>query len=247
MRRDVVNLYSPAIGAGANVIALGSYGRPVLAFPAMRGRAHDWESTGMVDAVRPLIDAGRVKLYLVDSFDDGSWFRNDLPLDARAREHLKFEDWILNQVVPFIHQDCAGIPEIITTGCSMGAFHAVTFALRHAHVFPVALGLSGVYDVRTFEAWGDYGTDAYFVDPIAFVGGLHGDHLAWLQRQLTLHLVVGTGAWEDSSGALQSTRALRPILEAKGLRTKYYEWGWDTPHDWPSWRRQIATYLPEYC
>ena len=65
-------LYSPATGAGA-VIAHGHYGRPVLVFPAEGGRAEEWEERGMVAAVGGLLDAGRVKLYCVDSFDRASW------------------------------------------------------------------------------------------------------------------------------------------------------------------------------
>src|SRR3712207_7817325 len=47
----------------------GHWGRPVLAFPAEAGRAPDFESWGMIDAVGDLIEAGRVKVYCVDTFD----------------------------------------------------------------------------------------------------------------------------------------------------------------------------------
>ena len=66
MRRDVVELWSPELGWSPRVIAYGSYGRPVLVFPSSEGRAEDYESNGMVDAVRPLIDAGRVKVFCVN-------------------------------------------------------------------------------------------------------------------------------------------------------------------------------------
>ena len=39
-------LYSHAIGANGSVVAYGHYGRPVLAFPAERGRAWDWQDNG---------------------------------------------------------------------------------------------------------------------------------------------------------------------------------------------------------
>ena len=67
MRRDVYDLYSPAIGASGSVIAYGHWGRPLLVFPSEQGRAVDYENNGMVGAVSWLIDAGRVKLYCVDS------------------------------------------------------------------------------------------------------------------------------------------------------------------------------------
>jgi esterase/lipase superfamily enzyme len=66
------------------MISYGHYGRPVLVFPSEAGRAWDFENHGMVAAVEDLIDAGRVKLYCVDSLDD--WTRSDhnVPTEERA-------------------------------------------------------------------------------------------------------------------------------------------------------------------
>jgi hypothetical protein len=33
----------------------------------------------------------------------------------------------------------------------------------------------------------------------------------------------------------------------KGLRPELDLWGYDVPHDWPSWRNQIARHLPRFC
>ena len=58
------------------MLAYGHWGRPVLAFPSEQGQAWQYEERGMVDAIAPLIDAGRVKLYCVDSYDSQSWQRS---------------------------------------------------------------------------------------------------------------------------------------------------------------------------
>ena len=144
-------LYSPAIGAAGNVVVYGHYGRPVLAFPAERGRAWDLQDQGMIDAVGGLLEAGRVKLYCVDAFDAESWSHGWLPLEERARQHERYESWIVDQVVPFIHDDLGGPQDIVATGCSMGAFHAANFALRRADLFPLAICLSGNYDLLDGE------------------------------------------------------------------------------------------------
>ena len=60
-------------------------------FPSEPGRAWDYESNGMVGAVAHLIDAGRVKLYCVDSFDHASWSDRALPLEERARRHQAYQ------------------------------------------------------------------------------------------------------------------------------------------------------------
>jgi len=245
VRRDVVDLWSPELGWSPRVIVHGSYGRPVVVFPSSEGRAEDYESNGMVEAVRPLIESGRVKLYCLDSWDGGSWYRSDLELEDRAQLHEAYERWVVEGVVPFIDGDCGGRQEMLTTGCSFGAFHATNIALRRADLFPVAIGLSGVYDLSDL-GWGRRGNAFYFNNPMDHVSGLHGDHLAWLQFQLSLLLVVGQGQWEDTTGALDSTRAFGGLCAAKGLRVETDIWGHDVSHDWPAWRAQIAHHLPRF-
>jgi esterase/lipase superfamily enzyme len=240
-------LHSPAIGAGGEVIRYGHWGRPVLAFPAERGRASDFASTGMVDAVAGLIEAGRVKLYCVDSYDSATWSAHAVPLEERARRHEGYESWIVEQVVSYIVDDCRGAGEIMTVGASMGAFHALNVALRHAEVFPLALCLSGNYDPASWNGWGERGDAFYFNNPCHYVAHLHGEHLDWLRGRLSVVLVCGQGQWEDATGALDSTRRMAGMLAEKGIRHELDLWGPDTPHDWPSWRAQLAHHLPRFC
>lgn len=248
MRRDVYDLYSPAIGASGSVIAYGHWGRPLLVFSSEQGRAVDYENNGMVGAVSWLIDAGRVKLYCVDSFDRETWSREDLPVEERAARHGAYESWILDQVVPFVYDDCGGPLEIMTTGCSLGAYQAVNLALRRADLFPLAIGLSGNYDPATWNAWGARGDAVYFQNPCDYVPNLGGDHLDWLRSRVSLVLVVGQGAWETHpTGALPSTRYLAEQLWLKGIRCELDLWGFDVAHDWPWWQRQLAHHLPRFC
>ena len=113
----------------------------------------------------------------------------------------------------------------------MGAFHAANFALRRADLFPVAICLSGNYDMWTNQPR----RPAY------------GDHLDWLRSRVSLLLVCGQGMWEDTTGALESTKRLAWLLGEKGIPHELDLWGHDVPHDWPSWRAQIAHHLPRFC
>ena len=245
MRRDVVELWSPELGWSPRVIAHGSYGRPVLLFPSSQGRAEDAETFGLVDAVRPLLEAGRVKLYCVDSWDGGSWYRTDLPLEERARLHEAYERWVVEGVVPFVDGDCGGRQDMAVAGCSFGAYHAANLALRRADLFPLALCFSGVYDLSVL-GWGERGTSFHLNTPLWSLAAADGEHLDWLRSRLSLLLVCGQGTWEDTTGALESTRAFGALCAEKGLRVETDLWGHDVPHDWPSWRAQLAHHLPRF-
>jgi esterase/lipase superfamily enzyme len=186
---------------GGAVLAYGHYGRPVLAFPSENGEVWDWEARGMIDALAEPLEAGRMKLYCIPSFDRESWTRRDLGLEERAR--------------------------------------------RRGDLFPVAVGVSGVYDVSV-QGGGERGEAVYFNNPMDYVTHLGGDHLDWLRSQVSIVLVCGQGQWEDSTGALDSTRRFGSLLGEKGIRHEVDLWGHDVPHDWPSWRRQVAHHLPRF-
>jgi esterase/lipase superfamily enzyme len=214
MSARVVELHSPAIGAAGRVAVYGHYGRPVVVFPSEGGSAFDFQDRGMLEAVGHLLEAGRVKLYCVDAFDSG---------DRGA-----YEAWVIDHVASFIHDDLGGPQDIVTTGCSMGAFHAANFVLRRADLFTAAICLSGNYE---FGLTGE-------------VAGLNGDHLDWIRSRASFLLVCGQGMWEDTTGALESTKHLAGLLAEKGIRHELDLWGHDVAHDWPSWRAQIAHHLP---
>jgi esterase/lipase superfamily enzyme len=231
---------------GGNVLAYGHWGRPVLVFPSEQGNCAQYEDFGMVDAVGDLVEGGRVKLYCVDSYDGWTWHDRSVPLEERARRHGVYESWILERVVPFIRDDTGGQGDIAVTGVSFGAYHAANFALKRADLFPLAICQSGVYDVSAV-GWGERGDAVYFNNPMDNVEHLHGGHLEWLRSQLSILLVVGSGQWEDTTGARASTEAFAGRLHDKGLRAELDVWGPEYPHDWPSWRAQLAHHLPRFC
>lgn len=228
------------------MLAYGHYGRPLLVFPSEQGHCNDYEDRMMIASMAHLIDSGRLKVYCIDSYDAQSWQDKSVPLEERARRHGRYEEWVIDHVVPWIFDDCGGSREIMVTGCSFGAYHAANFALKRADLFPVALCQSGVYDVSAV-GWGERGDATYFNNPMDYVPHLEGDHLMWLRDRVRIQLVCGQGQWEDTTGALDSTKAFARLLADKGIPHELDLWGHDVPHDWPSWRDQIAYHMPRFC
>lgn len=247
MNHEAAELWSDALGAAGRVLRYGRWGRPVLVFPTEPGHACEFEDNGMVGALGSLIEAGRIKLYCVDGYNAASWSNRGISLEDRARNHGRYESWILGEVVPWIYRDCGGALEVVTLGCSLGAFHAANFALKRADLFPLALCLSGNYDPSSWHGWGERGPAVYFSNPVDYVPHLHGEHLDWLRARVSLLLVCGQGQWEDTTGSLDSTRQFAALLAARGIRHELDLWGYDVPHDWPSWRAQLAHHMPRFC
>jgi esterase/lipase superfamily enzyme len=248
MDRFQLELDAPGLDRAGTVIRYGHFGRPVIAFPSERGRAWDYENNGMVAAVAPLIDAGRIKLYCVDSFDDRSWSDHWLSLEDRARTHAAYAGWITGPVCGWIGTDSPGASDAILTGCSLGAYHALQLALTRADLFPVAICQSGNYDPAQWHAWGERGEAAYFTNPTDYVPQLHGDHLQWLRDRLQIVLTVGQGPWEvHPTSSLPEALRMAGLLAERGIPHELDVWGHDSAHDWPWWQRQIAHHLPRFC
>jgi len=237
---------SPELGRDVHLWRFGHWGEPVLVFPSAAGFAHEWQRQGMVDALKPLIDAGRIKLYCPESNVAESWTRKQGHPSERHARHQAYESFVVETLVPYIRHDLnptaqAGRPpaRIAVTGCSLGALYAVNFALKHPETFHWALAMSGRYEVRGFlDGYDDH--RVYFDNPLAYVPNLHGAALE-RTRQTSVTLVCGRGKWEE--GCIEETVALASAMRARGIPHECDLWGHDVAHDWAWWRRQAMHHL----
>lgn len=243
-----VELQVPGTEESLGVIRHGHFGRPVLVFPSEAGRAEDFANNGMVAAVQDLVDAGRVSFFCVDSLDGWSWSADEHPTEERALRHQVYNRWLEQAVLPYIEQQLGTRLPMITVGVSMGAFHAVHFALTHAQAVSLGIGLSGNYDVTTWHGWGETGDATYFANPMHYVDGMEGEHLDWIRQHASVLLVVGEGPFEwHPTRSLPSTREFAELLARKAIPHELDVWGHDSAHDWPWWQKQLAHHLPRFC
>jgi esterase/lipase superfamily enzyme len=233
--------WSPSLGQDMEMKVYGHYGKPVLVFPAQGGRFFEYEDFKMIDAIAGFIDAGKVKVYTVDSIDNQSWANwNAHPAD-RASRHEDYDRYIVHEVAPFIHEHSAQTPQrYLATGCSMGAYHAANFFFRHPDVFDGMIALSGLFHLQSFI--GDYVDDnVYFNSPLQYLPGLNDPWFLDKYRQSNIIVGVGQGAWEDAM--LADAYELKRILDNKGIPHWIDVWGYDVNHDWPWWRQMMPYFL----
>ncbi len=241
MKRRHDLLGSAAMGRPMHVWSFGHWGMPILVFPSAAGFAHEWDHHGMVAALAPLIDGGKIKLYCPESNVSESWTDKHTHPAVRAQRHMAYEAFILSELVPGIRHDCRSpdIP-IATAGTSLGAYYAANFALKQPETFRWALCMSGRYEITGFTG-GFQNPDVYFNNPLAYVSNLEGEHLARVRSNTHLTLVCGQGPWEE--GCIQETHALADVLAAKGIPHERDIWGHDVSHEWVWWRRQAVHHL----
>lgn len=232
-------LDSPALGRRVHLWAFGEMGRPLIVFPSNAGVAHEWQKGGMIEALSPLLAAGRIKVYCPET-NVSKTFSGEGSVEARMAHHKAYERFVLETLVPFIRRDCQMPDATMTaTGCSMGAFYASLFTLKHPEVFDRALCLSGRY--RASGMFDRSNEDLYFNDPLAFLPNLSGAPLDHVRRRVHLTVVVGRGAHEE--GCIRETAEFGGWLKHKGIPHHLAFWGEDSRHDYTWWRRQARHYL----
>ena len=65
----------------------------------------------------------------VDSVDQESWYNRWAPPADRLHRQNAFDAYLVREVAPFV-RDRTSWPQMGTTGCSFGGYHAINFALR---------------------------------------------------------------------------------------------------------------------
>lgn len=236
MRRDYHNWYSHRLGRHMEMLAYGHGGMPVLVYPSSRGRFFEYENSGMVHAMAHRIEAGAFQVFCIDSIDSESWYNRGLHPHDRVRRHIAYEDYILYEVLPLMRGAYQEQP-ICTTGCSLGAYHALNFALRHPDVATVCIAMSGAYDMKPFMD-GYYDNDFYFNNPVDFIPNMHD---GWfLERYHQMKIVLAAGDWDICLG---ETFRMANALGARGIPHWLDIWTGGERHDWPLWHRMAVKFF----
>jgi esterase/lipase superfamily enzyme len=232
--------YSDRVEREVGLARWGSYGTPVLVFPTAGGDAEEIERFHLVDACRDLIDAGRVKLYSVDSVNGRVLLAGEGDAGRQAWIQRQFFEFIRHEVVPAIRADCQseGI-EMVAAGSSIGAFNALGCVCLHPDVFKLAICMSGTFDLRRFYP-GQVTEDFYESSPLHVVPAMEGDTLDLLRQRFVV-LASGEGANEDIGESWTAAK----VLGSRAVPNRVDSWGPDWEHDWPLWRAMLPGYLED--
>lgn len=239
--------YSNCLNRDMEFKVYGHEGKPILVFPAQDGRYYDFENFNMVDSVSDLIEKGKVQLFCCDSIDLESWSASSKDPQHRIYMHEQWFYYIVNELVPKIFEisSCGSngyySDGIITTGCSLGATHAVNFMFRRPDIFKGTIGLSGYYDSDIF--FGDYCDDlVYNNSPLKYINAMRYDHYYIdMYRKNKIVLCCGQGNWEEFM--ILSINKMKKLLEDKNIPAWIDLWGNNVNHDWDWWRIQFKYFL----
>ena len=240
MNREYINYYSQILGKDIHILIHGHAGLPLLMFPTQNSLCENYEDFGMVSEISDYIESGRIQLFTPDTIDIESWSNKNGDKTWRANRQEQYFRFITEEMAPWMRSINPQAP--VTSGCSMGANHALLTFLRRPDLFAGTIALSGVYDTNYFfDGW--MNSTLYDNSPEYFLPNLPTDHpYIQLYNERKIIICVGQGAWEDDG--IRSLRWLDQVFHEKGIRAWCDFWGYDVNHDWPWWYKQMRYFLP---
>ena len=239
MKREIHSWHSPSLNKTMEVAVYGHYGTALLLFPTAAADFLEYERFHLIDSISRQINEGKVKVFSVNSINAESWLNQYMQPRHKAIRHQQFNEYIFNEVIPFVKNMTSQETSIVASGASFGALHAANLFFRRPDLINGVIAMSGDYDLSTYTK-GYHDEDVYFNSPIQYLPNLNDDYyLPLIKKSGHIHIVTGSGDWEQPD----ASRRLSALLHAKGIPHELDIWGHDIPHDWPSWRKMLPYYL----
>ncbi len=239
MQRSVTSWFSPSLQKEMPIVTYGYYGFALLLIPTAGADYLEYERFQLINYLTPYINAGKVKIFSIDSINKESWMNYDMLGEHKAIRHNDFNNYVYNEVVPFIKNATSWDTPIITSGASLGALHSMNLFLKRPDIINGVIAMSGVYDLTEYTR-GFFDEQVYYNSPIHYIPNLT-DHniLQQIRSSRHIHILTGCGAHE----APEANEAFAGVLYKKGIDYELSIWGSEWGHDWPTWRAMLPLWI----
>jgi esterase/lipase superfamily enzyme len=238
MIKHEMNWYSPNLHKEMPIVRYGDYGFALLLVPTAAADYLEYERFQLIDALAPFINNGKITVFSVNSINNESWLNNNMSGEQKIQRHLQFNNYIYDEVIPFIKTNTSLETPIIISGASFGALHSMNLYLKRPDLINGVIAMSGVYDLTEYSK-GFYNDDVYFNSPIHYIPNLNDHEILTQIRNGKIVIATGSGDYEDP----EANRRFSGVLQNKGIGHLIDIWGADIKHDWPTWRKMLPYFI----
>lgn len=240
MQREIHKWWSPNLNKEMEIVVYGTGNKyALLMFPTAAADYLEYERFHLIESITPYINNGKIRAFSINSINSESWLNDENHPEYKSERHRQFNEYVLAEVVPFIKTTCGEDVEIITTGASFGALHAANTFFRRPDLFAGTIAMSGSYDLKDYSK-GYYDENVYFNSPVDYLSNLEDENiLNQIKNRKHIYITTGQGSYENP----EASKNLSNVLNAKGINHELDLWGYDIPHDWPSWRKMLPYFI----
>src|SRR6195256_6713512 len=105
MERRTTSGHSPNLNMEMPLVAYGHAGQPLLMLPTAAADYLEYERFYLVDAIKPFIEAGRIRAYSINSVNRYSLLNEQMPPPLKAELLTRYDRYITDEVLPLIRNE----------------------------------------------------------------------------------------------------------------------------------------------
>ena len=239
MQRELFSWYSPALNKEMPIASYGHFGFALLLIPTAAADYLEYERFQLIDTLKPYIKSGKCKVYSVNSINNESWMNKNIDDAHKAIRHNQFNQYVFEEVIPFIRTNTSAETPVILSGASFGALHSMNLFLKRPDIINGVVAMSGVYNLMDYTN-GYYDDQVFYNSPMQYLPTLNDPwYLDKISNSKHIHIFSGSGNYEDPA----ASKNLSEIFQSKNIHCDIEIWGNEWTHDWPTWRKALPYYI----
>jgi esterase/lipase superfamily enzyme len=238
MKKEFHQWFSRSLNKEMPIEIYGHFGFALLLIPTASADYLEYERFGLIDALGGLINEGKMKVFSINSINNESWMNREMEGAHKAIKQNQFNEYVCNEVVPFIKDHTSADTPIIICGASFGALHSMNIFLKFPQLFNGVIAMSGVYDLMEYTH-GYYDDQVYFNSPIHYIPNLSDHEILEKIRKGKIIIAAGEGDHEDP----EASRRFSAVLNTKSVVHDLEIWGKDMSHDWSTWKKMLPYFI----
>ena len=241
MQKEIHSQWSSHLEKDIEIAVYGRYGYAILLFPAFTDEELECEKFALLESISPGIKKGKFKVFAIPGVNFESWLNDKKSPQDKSYRQFQYNNFIIEEMVPFIFGECGGPVPIITCGASLGAYHAANTYFRRPDIFYGLIAMSGTYNIDHL-AHGYFDDNCYFNSPVHYLPNLTDSYwLSFLANKKHCYILSGSGENEFP----ENSTHISGILKSKGIPHELDIWGPEWDHNWETWKAMLPKYLDE--
>ncbi|ROL57460.1 hypothetical protein D9V84_05595 [Bacteroidetes/Chlorobi group bacterium Naka2016] len=214
----IITIPSNELAREVNLQVFGKYGFTLLAFPTVSDDFNPDVDAGFVNSVSNYIANGLFRMVFVPTIENRIW-KNSMERSACSELHKRYNNFLLNEVLPKVFQIAGSPSPIITFGCGEAGYFAGNTYFRHPDIFYGTIAIDAYFDIHHLSGYDYWDDNCYFNSPLDFLRNLEEEYwLIHLRAKKQVHIIALDE--EDNQFAKSQALTLADILSQKRITHK---------------------------
>lgn len=239
MHSDIISIDSENLNELIEVPVYGHFGSSILLIYSNEFDPFENENNGLIISLNQYLKNGKIRVYSVPT--PKIWDDLNLTNEERSQKLFNYNNFLVEELLPKIYNNCGQIVPILTVGASRAAYFALNTYFRRPDLFLGTIAMSGNYDIYC-QSKGYFDDNCYFNSPVHYLPNLNDNYwLTFLRSRHHVYIMSGKGYGENPMASYH----ISSILSQKQIPHTLDIWGEEWGHNIETWKAMLNKIIHE--